>query len=195
MHRPLTFKSFCSALRSDPRKTRANTKNRNLRRNSRLNGVIEHDAQSLGAEYRSRATPSCNSHSGAPGRVCEYWNDIRSCAAEFLNRNYHAALLLAAFLVGLLGLACLWISLVVSPQRFVHRHRLRIGLACGILLGIADALYCLLTLRKGLNSLGPSGWATWLLMLAGPIIVGTHQFVRLIRPKEAPVEGRSGSFS
>lgn len=114
---------------------------------------------------------------------------------NFLTAITMLLILLAAFLVGLLGLACLSISLVVAPQRFVHRHRLRIGLACGIVLGIANALYCLLTLRKGLNSLGPSGWATWLLMLAGPIIVGTHQFVRLMRQQEAPVEGRSGSFS
>lgn len=92
---------------------------------------------------------------------------------NFLTAITMLLILLAAFLVGLLGLACLSISLVVAPQRFVHRHRLRIGLACGIVLGIANALYCLLTLRKGLNSLGPSGWATWLLMLAGPIIVGT----------------------
>jgi hypothetical protein len=95
---------------------------------------------------------------------------------------------LLSFLAGLLGLACVWVSLVVAPQKFVHRRRLRIGLACGILLGIADALYWLSTLRRELNSLGLSGWALWLLMLAGPTIIGAHQFVRLLRLQEAPVE-------
>jgi hypothetical protein len=102
------------------------------------------------------------------------------------------SILLLAVLAGLLGLACLWVALVVPHQKFVHRRGVRIGLACGILLGIADALYWLSAMKRELNSLGPSGWAMWLLMLVGPIIVGAHQFVRLMRLQEAPAEAQSG---
>jgi hypothetical protein len=101
-------------------------------------------------------------------------------------------LVLFAFLAGLVGLACVWVCLVVSSEKLVRRRSLRIGLACGILLGIGDAVFWLSSMRRELNSLGSSGWAVWLLMLAGPIIVGTHQFVRLTKLQEAPVEARSG---
>ncbi len=101
-------------------------------------------------------------------------------------------MLLIAFLAGILGLACVWASLVVPAHKFVHSRSIRIGLACGILLGIADALYWLSTLRAQLNNLGPSGWGVWLLMVAGPIIVGIHQFVRLMRLQERPTEARMG---
>jgi hypothetical protein len=101
-------------------------------------------------------------------------------------------MLLIAFIVGILGLTCVWVSLLIAPQKFVHRRRIRIGIACGIVIGIADALYWLATLRSELNSLGPSGWGMWLLMLAGPIIVGTHQFVRLMRMQSPPVEAQNG---
>ena len=97
--------------------------------------------------------------------------------------------LLLAFLAGLLGLGCVWAS-VVLPQKFAYRRRFRIGLAGGILLGLADALYWLLRLRRELNGWGASGWAIWLLILGGPIIVGAHQFVRLIRLQAAPVKTR-----
>ena len=99
--------------------------------------------------------------------------------------------LLLAFLAGLLGLGCVWAS-VVAPQKFAHRRRFRIGLSGGILLGIADALYWLLSLRRELKGLGSYGWAIWLLILGGPIIVGAHQFVRLMRLQSARVKARRG---
>lgn len=89
-------------------------------------------------------------------------------------------MVLAAFVAGILGLVSLWASLVVPSQTFAHSPIIRIGVACGILLGIADAFYWLFTLRHELNSLGPSAWSMWLVMLVGPMAAGVHQLFRLV---------------
>ena len=89
-------------------------------------------------------------------------------------------MVLAAFVAGILGMVSLWASLVVPSQTFAHSPLIRVGVACGILVGIADAFYWLFTLRHELNSLGPSAWSMWLLMLVGPIAAGIHQLFRLV---------------
>ena len=92
---------------------------------------------------------------------------------KFLTGIAMLLMLLMMFLGGILGLICVWVSLLIPAEKFVHR-RLRIGIACGIAIGIADGLYWLATLRSEVGSFGPSSWSMWLLMLVGPMVVGMH---------------------
>jgi hypothetical protein len=89
-------------------------------------------------------------------------------------------MVLAAFVAGILGLVSVWASLVISSQRFAQNPIVRIVVASGIVVGISDAIYWLINLRHELNSLGPSAWSIWLVMLVGPMVVGVHQLLRLI---------------
>ena len=89
-------------------------------------------------------------------------------------------MVLVAFVAGLLGLVSLWAALLVPSQTFAHSPIIRITVACGILLGIADAIYWLFSLRHELNSLGPSAWSMWLVLLVGPVAAGVHQLFRLL---------------
>lgn len=90
-------------------------------------------------------------------------------------------MLIIKFVAGILGLTCVWLSLLIPTEKFVNGRHLRIGMACGIVVGIVDAVYWVATLRSELNRLGPSAWGIWMVMLAAPIIVAIHQFVKLVR--------------
>ena len=99
-------------------------------------------------------------------------------------------IVLVAFVAGPLGLASLWAALLVPRQTFAHNPIIRIAVACGILLGIADAIYWLSALRHELSSLGPSAWSMWLAMLVGPIAAGVHQLIRVLLPVRSASGGQ-----
>lgn len=94
-----------------------------------------------------------------------------------------------AFIAGIVGFAALWSALLIPAGTFVRRKALRIGTACGVLLGIASAAYWFWPEshhgRGHSDHIGFSGWAIWFVMLVGPLTVGVHQIIRLISLRAA----------
>ena len=88
-----------------------------------------------------------------------------------------------SFLAAVVGLASLWTAMVLPLQPFARTRTLRGVVLLGIVTGIIDAFYWLWTIahQPGIHetSHGFSAWSVWLLMLAGPIVIGFVHALRL----------------
>jgi hypothetical protein len=88
--------------------------------------------------------------------------------------------MMVSFLAATVGMVSLWMAMTVPSDMLVGRRNLRVALVIGIIVGIADACYWLRTIghQRG------TPWNTlciWLLLLAGPIVVGARHALRLAR--------------
>jgi hypothetical protein len=81
------------------------------------------------------------------------------------------------FLAAVVGIISLWMAMTVPAESLARCSTLRVGLVIGIGAGIAAALYWLWNIghERGMSL------SIWLLMLAGPIIVGIRHAFRLTR--------------
>src|SRR5690348_5360464 len=88
------------------------------------------------------------------------------------------------FLVPIAGIASLWVAMMGSAELLANR-KLRILTLIGILAGVADAIFwlCTVTQQRGIHETNNvlSTWLLWLLLLAGPILIGIRQASRLLR--------------
>ena len=91
---------------------------------------------------------------------------------------------LGLFLCGFIGIISLWLALILPSRIVISRTIPRLSIFVGVLIGVADALYWLWTMahdRSVGRSLGSFGWAVWLTLLIGPLVVSIHQIMRLTR--------------
>jgi len=84
---------------------------------------------------------------------------------------------------GVFGIIAVWLAVALPYDTIVRSTALRIGVLSGILVGITDAVHLLWTMARDQGTaitIGPVGWAVWILMLAGPLCTGIRQMFRLI---------------
>jgi hypothetical protein len=87
-----------------------------------------------------------------------------------------------SFLAAVVGIISLWMAMTVPAEILASRSTLRVGLVIGIGAGIAAALYWSWNIghQRGMSL------SIWLLLLAGPIIVGVRHALRLTRLAARP---------
>ena len=99
---------------------------------------------------------------------------------------------------GVFGIIAVWLAVALPYDTIVRSTALRIGVLSGILVGITDAVHLLWTMARDQGTaitIGPVGWAVWILMLAGPLCTGIRQMFRLITNHTVaaiPVEPTTG---
>ena len=84
----------------------------------------------------------------------------------------------------MVGLSALWLA-VLGELDVTHRPRLRLVLILGLLVGIVAALRWLFVMGQSSENYDRATWATWLGLLAGPIVVGTRHLLLLVKPHRA----------
>ena len=82
---------------------------------------------------------------------------------------------MASFLAAPVGMISLWIAMMMPYGPVRSQRNLRILLVIGIGVGIADVIYWLWFFSRQPST----DWGIWLVMLGGPIIVGTRYALRL----------------
>jgi hypothetical protein len=88
------------------------------------------------------------------------------------------AVLIGWALGGTLGMVALWV-VVLSDGAARLRHRSRLLLAVGLLLGIAAAMRWLWEMGTSGHRYGATTWTVWLLLLGGPIVVASSRLAQL----------------
>jgi hypothetical protein len=70
---------------------------------------------------------------------------------------------------------------LVEPAAGLKQAPARRWLAAGLLIGLLAAGRWLWTMAAGGHSYGTLTWAVWLLLLAGPFVLGSYYLVLLLR--------------
>ena len=79
------------------------------------------------------------------------------------------------------GVLALWVLALAESPAALRRSRSRWWLVAGLVLGLLAAGRWLVVMGTSAHSYGPSTWAVWLALLAGPLVLGTYYLVRLLR--------------
>jgi hypothetical protein len=72
---------------------------------------------------------------------------------------------------------------LAEPPEALREAPARWGLAAGLLLGLVAAGRWLWTMAAGRHNYGTSTWAVWLMLLVGPVVLGSYYLVLLARPR------------
>ena len=84
-----------------------------------------------------------------------------------------------------LGMLALWIS-VLGRETVAHRPRVRVGLVVCLIGGSVAAILWLYVMGTGRGSPGLLGWAIWLGLLGGPLIVSARHLLLLVMNQRTP---------
>jgi len=84
-----------------------------------------------------------------------------------------------------LGMLALWIS-VLGHETVAHQLRVRVGLVACLLGGSVAAILWLYVMGAGRGSPGLLGWAIWIGLLGGPLIVSARHLVLLLMNQRTP---------
>ena len=93
---------------------------------------------------------------------------------------------LAWVVAAAVGVLALWVVVLRDPQPETRPARVRWWLPAGLFVGLLAAGRWLWTMSAGGTTYGAQTWGVWLGLLAGPLVMGSYYFVRLLLRKEEP---------
>lgn len=106
-----------------------------------------------------------------PGRsTAQWWDTVSS-----------TGLLLAWMAAAGLGVMALWVAVLAESPEALRESPARWRLVAGLLLGLVAAGRWLWTMAAGRHSYDTATWAVWLVLLVGPVVLGTYYLVVFAR--------------
>jgi hypothetical protein len=79
------------------------------------------------------------------------------------------------------GVLALWVVVLEEPAAALKQAPARRWLTAGLLIGLLAAGRWLWAMAAGGHSYGTLTWAVWLVLLAGPCVLGSYYLVLLLR--------------
>ena len=101
--------------------------------------------------------------------ISERWANLRA-----------ATMLLSWVTAAGLGVGALWVAVLVSPTT-LKRSRNRWWLVAGLLGGLVAALRWLWLMASRGHNYDLLTWSVWIVLLGGPLVLGSHYLVQLLR--------------
>jgi len=83
-------------------------------------------------------------------------------------------------LSAMLGVSALWFAVITREMNVTHRPRVRNILVIFLLVGIVAAVPWLVVMGTGRETFDRSTWAVWIVLLLGPIVVGSRHLLLLV---------------
>jgi hypothetical protein len=79
------------------------------------------------------------------------------------------------------GVLALWVVVLAEPAAALRQAPTRWWLAAGLLVGLVAGGRALWALAAGGHSYGTLTWVVWLVLLVGPVVLGSYYLVLLVR--------------
>jgi hypothetical protein len=79
------------------------------------------------------------------------------------------------------GVLALWVVVLAEPPAALKQSPARRWLAVGLLVGLLAAGRWLWTMVAGGHSYDAVTWVVWLVLLVGPLVLGSYYLVQLLR--------------